>query len=188
MASSKYTCEARILDQLKATPVPHSTTKECGAETNKRMSVDSGEAYMSICSSCFKRFIRRSMEKGNWFGWFDCDYPPEAQVVGSKWYYENVVTQKVRALPTPQAPQAAPEPVVEKQEQEQEQEAVPEEPEVEELQALQALSIAEKPTKEELKQKIKDIQKLAKPGKMTLKEIQAAFKEITELRAQIHML
>jgi hypothetical protein len=29
---------------------------------------------------------------------------------------------------------------------------------------------------------------VAKPGKMSLKEIQAAFKEITELRAQIHML
>lgn len=129
---------------------------------------------MSICSSCFKRFIRRSVDK-SWFGWFDCEYPPEAQVVGSKWYYENVATQKVRALPTPQAPQA--EHVVEEQE-----------PEVEELQkGLQALSIV-KSTKEELKQKIKDIQKVAKPGKMTLKEIQAAFKEITELRAQIHML
>lgn len=172
MASSKYTCEARILDQLKTTPVPYSTTKECGAETNKRISVDSGEAYMSICSCCFKRFIRRSVKKESWFGWFDCDYPPEAQVVGSKWYYENVVTQKAKALPTPAVAQV---------------QALPEEqePEVEELQ--KALSIV-KPTKEELKQKIKEIQKMAKPGKMTLKEIQAAFKEITELRAQIHML
>lgn len=171
MASSKYTCEARILHELKATPVPHSTTKECGAETSKRISVDSGDAYMSICSCCFKRFIRRSVDKGNWFGWFDCDYPPEAQVVGSKWYYENVATQKARASPTPQ-----PQPPQE-------------EPEVEELQkSFEKLSMAEKPTKEELKQKIKEIQKVAKPGKMSLKEIQAAFKEITELRTQIHML
>ena len=185
MPSSKYTCEARILDQLKSTPVPHSTTKGCGAETSKRISVDSGDAYMSICSSCFKRFIRRSVDK-SWYGWFDCEYPPEAQVVGSKWYYENVATRQppqaeVRALPTPQPPQAVPEPVVEKEEQEQEQEQ-----EQELCQAFSGLSIGQK--KEELKQKIKDIQKVAKPGKMTLKEIQAAFKEITELRAQIHML
>jgi len=177
MASSKYTCEARILDQLKTAPVPHSTTKECGAETSKRISVDSGDAYMSICSCCFKRFIRRSVDKGNWFGWFDCDYPPEAQVVGSKWYYENVATQKARASPTPQPPVEEPEA----------EEPVP--APVEELcQAFSGLSMAEKPTKEELKQKIKEIQKVAKPGKMSLKEIQAAFKEITELRTQIHML
>jgi hypothetical protein len=168
MPSSKYTCEARILDQLRSAPVPHSTTKSCGAETSKRISVDSGDAYMSICSCCFKRFIRRSVDK-SWFGWFDCDYPPEAQVVGSKWYYENVATQKVKASPTPQA---EPAPVVAE--------------EVELCQAFAGLSIEEK--KQELKQKIKEIQKVAKPGKMTLKEIQAAFKEITELRTQIHML
>ena len=152
MPSSKYTCEARILDQLKTTPVPHSTTKSCGAETSKRISVDSGDAYMSICSCCFKRFIRRSVDKGNWFGWFDCDYPPEAQVVGSKWYYENVATQKVRASPTPQPEPAAPAQVEE-----------PAPAPVEELcQAFSGLSIEEK--KNELKQKIKDIQKVAKPG------------------------
>jgi hypothetical protein len=185
MTSSNYTCEARILDQLKTTPVPHSTTKACGGETTKRISVDEGDAYMSICSCCFKRFIKRKVE-GNWFGWFDCDYPPQARVVGSKWYYDNVVSQKVRALPTPPSASEAPE-------EEAPEEAAPEEAapeaEVEELQkGLEKMSISEKPTKEELKKKIKDIQKNAKPGKMSLKEIQAAFKEITNLRSQIHML
>jgi len=47
-------------------------------------------------------------------------------------------------------------------------------------------SVADK--KNELRQRIKEIQKVAKPGKMTLKEIQAAFKQITDLKTQIHML
>jgi len=167
MASSKYTCEARILDQLKATPVLHSTTKECGAETNKRISVDSGEAYMSICSCCLKRFIRRSVDK-SWFGWFDCDYPPEAQVVGSKWYYENVAT-KVSAVATPVVVQGPPIVV-----------------QAESVQAVTELSTADK--KNKLRERIKEIQKIAKPGIMNMKEIQVAFKQITDLKAQIHML
>ena len=48
------------------------------------------------------------------------------------------------------------------------------------------------PTKEEQKQalkaQIKELQKNAKPGKMSLKEIQATFKEITNLKTKIHML
>jgi hypothetical protein len=157
MASSNYTCEARILDQLKTTPVPHSTTTICGAGTSKRISIDEGDAYMSICSCCFKRFIKRKIES-NWFGWFDCDYPPEARVVGSKWYYDNVPTQKVKALPTP-APASAPA----KQEKEKENEKEKEKAEVEDLQkGLEKLSITDK--KEELKQRIKEIQKNARPG------------------------
>ena len=25
----------------------------------------------------------------SWYGWFDCDYPKEARVKGSAWYYEQ---------------------------------------------------------------------------------------------------
>jgi hypothetical protein len=171
-------------------PCDNSDTPRQGGETTKRISVDEGDAYMSICSCCFKRFIKRKVE-GNWFGWFDCDYPPQARVVGSKWYYDNVVSQKVRALPTPPSASEASE--EEAPEEAAPEEAAPEEAapeaEVEELQkGLEKMSISEKPTKEELKKKIKEIQKNAKPGKMSLKEIQAAFKEITNLRSQIHML
>ena len=73
-------------------------------------------------------------------------------------------------------------PVEKVQAPEEEEEEVPEE-EVPEAPA---------PTKEEkkaaLKARIKEIQAVARPDKMTLKEIQAAFKEITDLKTQIHML
>lgn len=158
---------------------------------------------MSICSCCIRRFIKRKVES-NWFGWFDCDYPPEARVVGSRWYYDNVVTLKAIPLPTPTLvpmvnlfeSEAVPQVEVEAEAvAEVEGEAVAEvegEAEAEEIQkGLQALRITEK-TKEEkkddLKKRIKEIQKNAKPGKMSLKEIQAAFKEITNLKTQIHML
>ena len=66
-----------------------------------------------------------------------------------------------------------------------------EEPEVKpDLAALEhqmaKLSIQDK--KEDLKKQIKAIQARAKPSIMTMKELHAAFKQITDLKAQIHML
>jgi hypothetical protein len=222
--AARFTCQARILNQLYSTPVPYWSTKECEAETNKRISIDSGEAYMSICSCCFKRFIKRSMEK-KWYGWFDCDYPPEAEVVGSKWFYENVKHVKViKATPTVVAVNTFdPEPLVlvlplasakepEAAAKEPEPEPVPEaaleqqmakmtiqdnkealRQRIKEIQARakpdqQETKLIIKDKKEALKQRIKEIQARAKPGKMPMKEIQTAFKEITDLKTQIHML
>ena len=193
--AARFTCQARILNNLYSTPVPYWTTKECEAETNKRISIDSGEAYMSICSCCFKRFIRRSVEKEKWYGWFDCDYPPEAQVVGSKWFYENVKHVKViKATPTVVAVNTfdpEPLPLASAKEPEVKAEVKAEEPEVKaEVAALEhqmaKLSIQDK--KEDLKKQIKAIQARAKPSIMTMKELHAAFKQITDLKAQIHML
>jgi len=221
--------------------VAYWTTKECEAETNKRISVDSGEAYMSICSCCFKRFIKRSMEK-QWYGWFDCEYPPEAPVVGSKWFYENVkhvpptptvvemvnifdpeptdITElaqvpevKEPEVKVPEVKVPEPEPEVKvpevkvpevkvsevaaleqqmakltiqgkKDDLKQPEVKVPEVAALE--QQMAKLTIQDK--KEDLKRRIKEIQANARPGKMTMKQIQAAFKEITDLKAQIHML
>ena len=193
--AARFTCQARILNNLYSTPVPYWSTKECEAETNKRISIDSGEAYMSICSCCFKRFIRRSVEKEKWYGWFDCDYPPEAQVVGSKWFYENVKHVKViKATPTVVAVNTfdpEPLPLASAKEPEVKAEVKGEEPEVKaEVAALEhqmaKLSIQDK--KEDLKKQIKAIQARAKPSIMTMKELHAAFKQITDLKAQIHML
>jgi hypothetical protein len=195
LMAARFTCQARILNNLYSTPVPYWSTKECEAETNKRISIDSGEAYMSICSCCFKRFIRRSVEKEKWYGWFDCDYPPEAQVVGSKWFYENVKHVKViKATPTVVAVNTFdPEPLLlaSAKEPEVKAEVKGEEPEVKaEVAALEhqmaKLSIQDK--KEDLKKQIKAIQARAKPSIMTMKELHAAFKQITDLKAQIHML
>jgi hypothetical protein len=191
-------CQARILNENKG---PYWTTKECSVETSKRISIDEGEAYMSICSSCIRRFVRRNLDP-SWYGWFDCDYPPEARVVGSKWYYENVpasqrpVVSRTEVptvnlfdpepeyVPTPVTVQG---PSVTVQASEPEAQEPTKDAVMEELQTSFAqMTVADK--KNELRQRIKEIQKVAKPGKMTLKEIQAAFKEITNLKTQIHML
>jgi len=209
-------CQARILNENKGN---YWTTKECCVETKKRISIDEGDAHMNICSSCIRRFIRRNLDP-SWYGWFDCDYPPEARVVGSKWYYDNVPpSQRVMPLPTQTEvpmvnlfdpePEATPVtvqapvvqvpvvqvpvvqvPVVQVPVIEAAPEAAPQEKEdavMEELQAdFAVMSVTDK--KNELRKRIKEIQKVANPGKMTLKEIQAAFKQITDLKTQIHML
>ena len=208
-------CQARILNEKKG---PYWTTKECTVETSKRISIDEGEAYMSICSSCIRRFIRRNLDP-SWYGWFDCDYPPEARVVGSKWYYDNVppaerpVARPTEHVPTPVTVQGPPvvvqasEPVppeaqepaepVAPEAQEPAEPVAQEDAVMDQLQtSFAGMSVADKSVadksvadkKNELRQRIKEIQKVAKPGKMTLKEIQAAFKQITDLKTQIHML
>ena len=52
--------------------------------------MDDGEASMAICTRCMPNY--RNMQKtgtSSWLGWFDCDYPREARVKGSAWYYEQ---------------------------------------------------------------------------------------------------
>lgn len=86
-------CQARVLDAEKTFPgtsVTYHTTKECGRKENRRIEVDDGEASMGICTWCIPKY--RNMQKTGtsaWLGWFDCEYPREARVKGSAWYYEQ---------------------------------------------------------------------------------------------------
>jgi len=162
-------CQARVLDEAHTIPntkLIYHTTSECGGEISKKLSIDSGDAYMNICSCCFRRYIT----KKTWYGWFDGSYPPEAKVVGSKWYHEamslsrlpeveediDIPIQNLRISEAEAEPKLEPKPQEDK--------------------------------KQVLKARIKELQLAAKPGKMSAKEIQAAFKEITNLKTQIHML
>jgi hypothetical protein len=183
----KMNCQARVLNTAYTIPntkLIYHTTTECGGEISKKLSIDSGDAYMNICSCCFRRYNAKG--KPEWYGWFDGSYPPEAKVVGSKWYHEAMAS--ARSLPELEEPdidlpiqnlrisEAA----------EPEAEPVEDEAEAEEAEEVHVETKEEK--KEALKAKIKELQRTAKPGKMSLKEIQAAFKEITNLKTQIHML
>ena len=183
----KMNCQARVLNTAYTIPntkLIYHTTAECGGEISKKLSIDSGDAYMNICSCCFRRYNAKG--KPEWYGWFDGSYPPEAKVVGSKWYHEAMAS--ARSLPELEEPdidlpiqnlrisEAA----------EPEAEPVEDEAEAEEAEEVHVETKEEK--KEALKAKIKELQRTAKPGKMSLKEIQAAFKEITNLKTQIHML
>ena len=79
-------CQARVLDVAHTIPntkLIYHTTTECGGEISKKLSIDSGDAYMNICSCCFRRYNAKG--KPEWYGWFDGSYPPEAKVVGSRW-------------------------------------------------------------------------------------------------------
>jgi hypothetical protein len=199
----KMNCQARVLNTAYTIPntkLIYHTTTECGGEISKKLSVDSGDAYMNICSCCFRRYNAKG--KPDWYGWFDGSYPPEAKVVGSKWYHEAMAAAReqpdedidlpIENLRISEAePEAEEEAEAEAEEAEAEAEAeVEAEAEAEEAEAQEEPKPQEtkEEKKEALKARIKQLQLNAKPGKMSLKEIQAAFKEITNLKTQIHML
>ena len=208
---SNSPCQSRVLNEKKILSiregsVEYYTTKECGGESMRKIPVDEGDAYMSACLSCFKRYIRRVKEKGFWYGWFDCDYPPEAPVVGSKWYYLTLAKKAlekhadVEEEEAPQLTELQEEEATEATEAHEAQEAQEEEaqeaqeaqesqadPEIDSLtQGIAQMTIND--TRESLRKRIKELRSLAKPGKMTCKEMTAAFKEIGDLRLKIRML
>lgn len=211
MSMSNSPCQSRVLNEKKILSiregsVEYYTTKECGGESMRKIPVDEGDAYMSACLSCFKRYIRRVKEKGFWYGWFDCDYPPEAPVVGSKWYYLTLAKKAlekhadVEEEEAPQLTELQEEEATEATEAHEAQEAQEEEaqeaqeaqesqadPEIDSLtQGIAQMTIND--TRESLRKRIKELRSLAKPGKMTCKEMTAAFKEIDDLRLKIRML
>ena len=183
-------CQARVLNVVHTIPntnLVYHTTKECGGEISKKLSIDSGDAHMNICSCCFRRYTG----KKTWYGWFDGSYPPEARILGSKWYNEAIATSLLEPV----------EEDISELEQGMEdmtlndadavEEAVADAVEEEAEEAEEAVETHVE-TKEEkkasIKARIKQLQAAAKPGKMSLKDIQATFKEITNLKTQIHML
>lgn len=179
-------CQARILDVAHTIPntkLIYHTTTECGGEISKKLSVDSGDAYMNICSCCFRRYNTKG--KPEWYGWFDGSYPPDAKVRGSKWYHEQIAS-----VPEPQESEEEIDDLqhgMEDMTLEAEEVVVQES--VEEVQeVVEEVQESKEEKKAALKARIKQLQVAAKPGKMSLKEIQAAFKEITNLKTQIHML
>jgi len=194
-------CQARILavaHTIPNTKLIYHTTTECGGEISKKLSIDSGDAHMNICSCCFRRYNTKGKADSTWYGWFDGSYPPEAKVRGSKWYNEAVAASLIEPEDIEELTQGmedmslqADAVEVEEEPEAQVQEAQVQEvqeAQVQEVQAEEAHIISKEEKKAVLKARIKDIQASAKPGKMSLKDIQAAFKEITNLKTQIHML
>jgi len=82
-------CQARVLDCEQVFPrtgEKFHTSKECGKKPKVKIGVDDGEGSVYICASCFRRFSKRVAVPGNWYGWFDCEYPAEARVKFSPWW------------------------------------------------------------------------------------------------------
>jgi hypothetical protein len=99
-------CQARVLDCEQVFPrtgEKFHTTKECGGVVKIKIGVDDGEASMYICASCFRRFSKRVAVPGNWYGWFDCEYPAGARVKFSPWWRAALVAEEAAAAPAPAA-------------------------------------------------------------------------------------
>ena len=84
------TCQARVLDKemkFPGTDITYHTTKECGEIARHKHSVDDGEAFMGLCGDCLRRCLTKKGTNSRWYGFFDCEYPEQAKVRGSPWYF-----------------------------------------------------------------------------------------------------
>lgn len=156
-------CQARILDQEFTVPGTNEschTTKECGRDFFKKISIDDGDSSMKICSKCFSRFMSKGSSKSTWYGWFDCDYPKEARIKYSAWWSLTV------------------------KKGEENQSLSSEEEEISNL--MEKLVVSKK---EIILQQLQAIDTWMKgEGKTKYKEQPAKIREAMKLRAQLHLI
>ena len=178
--ASSMPCQARILDKKFKIPGTSEwchTTKECGAAAQKKITVDDGDAQGAICAACLKRFLTKCSAKSNWYGWFDCDYPPEARVKYSRWYYNILdVEVKGRIQVVEEAEEA---------EEEAEEEAVADAEVAELIQAVASLSL-----KESLEARLAEIKKWqTTQGKTApMKEQRTMSKERMDITTRLRLI
>ncbi len=87
-------CQARVTTRefkIPGTETKAFLTGECQNPATRKVQVDEGDAIMNICESCLNRW-RLKAKKKEWYGWFDCDMPPDAPVYDSIWFWEQVIT------------------------------------------------------------------------------------------------
>ena len=83
-------CQARVEDMVQTFPntkAVYHTTKQCEEDASRKYSVDDGDSEMLLCGGCFRRCLTKRTKGSSWLGFFDCSYPPEAKVKGSRWYF-----------------------------------------------------------------------------------------------------
>ena len=157
-------CQARILDceqVFTRTGEKFHTSKECGKKPKVKIGVDDGESSMYICASCFRRFSKRVAVPGDWYGWFDCEYPAGARVKFSPWWRAALAAEE-----------AAPAEAEEESEAEAEEES--------EEDARIALLTQQIATMEISLQK--------NTPQMKMKEVVAAHKQLIQARAQLKII
>ena len=171
-------CQARVLDCEQVFPrtgEKFHTTKECGAGPKVKIGIDDGEASMYICASCFRRFSKRVAVPGDWYGWFDCEYPAGARVKFSPWWRAAVAAEEA-ALPLP-LPEAEAEAEAEQMESEADQ--MESEPEQMDSEPDARVSL--------LTQQIAamEISLQKNTAQMKMKEVVAAHKQLIQARAEL---
>ena len=144
---------------------------------------------MSICGDCLRRCLTKKSPGSTWCGFFDCDYPPDAKVKGSRWYFWQLRS----------APASAPQEEEQEQEEEEEEEeessapsqVVMDEQEMSELVGSPKETEAEAPlppsAKDLLTAQIADLQTLVKTARNTMpvKEQAKILKKIMDLRIKL---
>ena len=174
-------CQARVLDCEQVFPrtgEKFHTTKECGAGPKVKIGVDDGEASMYICASCFRRFSKRVAVPGDWYGWFDCEYPAGARVKFSPWWRAAVAAEEVAAA----LPLAEAEPEAEAEQMESEPEQMESEAEDMESEPDARVSL--------LTQQIAamEISLQKNTAQMKMKEVVAAHKQLIQARAELKII
>ena len=180
-------CQARVLDKemkFPGTDITYHTTKECGEVAHHKYSVDGGDAFMGLCGDCLRRCLTKKSANSTWYGFFDCEYPEQAKVRGSPWYYLQLgIAQEG------EAPEEPPEQVVMEEAElvgsPKEEQASPDE-EQEELPLPKAEDPSEKEAVEAMITKLKAIVK-ASPN-MPVKDQAKILKQIMDLRFRLKEL
>jgi hypothetical protein len=184
-------CQARVLDKemkFPGTDITYHTTKECGEIARHKPSVDGGEAFMGLCGNCLRRCLTKKSANSTWYGFFDCEYPEQAKVRGSPWYFWQLsLAQEAEAPEEPPQQLAMEEAELvgspkDEQEQEQEQEERPL-PVPEELPLPKAEDPSEKDVVEATIAQLKATVK-ASPN-MPVKEQAKILKQIMDLRFKL---
>jgi hypothetical protein len=63
-------------------------TVQCGTPGKKKISVDGGDAQMTVCDACLRVFLDRK----RWLGFYDCSLPQNTKdTIGSPYYYEKLL-------------------------------------------------------------------------------------------------
>ena len=205
-------CQARVEDAVQTFPntrTVYHTTKQCEEDASRKYSVDDGDSEMLLCGGCFRRCLTKKTKGSSWLGFFDCSYPPEAKVKGSRWYYwmlSSTQTEPEEEEPEEELcedmakcslsePAEAEEFEAEAEEAEEaEVEAEAEEAEVEaEAEEVVQESVEEEVVQEEepseadkIKARIAELQAFVKGSRgMPVKEQAKILKEIINLRTQL---
>ncbi len=82
-------CNARILtNAFKVGTTTLYETKECRKPATKHVWVDDADARMYICGKCIYRWLTQGFQVSKWYGWFDCEIPPQTPVFESPFYMD----------------------------------------------------------------------------------------------------
>lgn len=174
-----YSCLARITTTAFVIPGTEETcyhTTECRKSAARKITVDDGDAFMPICGDCFTKFQTKNLKTGStWLGWFDCDYPPQAHIKGSRWYHETVkqgkTTPTVKSSPSPPTLSAKEVDIL--------------------VEAMTTLTVEAPPLseKEIVKQQIEEIEGWMRgEGKLKFKEQPKKLRDLLNLRARLKLL